>query len=163
MLELDREFARFLEKMRREDAIVLVCADHGFVDTEDATRIHLDDHPRLASTLRLPLCGEQRTPYCYVKPGEREVFEQYVSTELAGVCELVSSDTLVDEGFFGPGDPHRSLRDRIGDYALIMNDNYVLKDRIATEQPGFKHVGVHGGVSQAEMHVPLVVARTGGA
>jgi hypothetical protein len=38
-----------------------------------------------------------------------------------------------------------------------MKDNYVLKDWLPGESR-YQHIGVHGGVSQAEMYVPLITA-----
>ena len=38
------------------------------------------------------------------------------------------SEELVEQGVFGIGEPHPSLLSRIGDYILIMKDNYVIKD-----------------------------------
>jgi hypothetical protein len=38
-----------------------------------------------------------------------------------------------------------------------MKDDYTIKDWIAGE-PRYLTIGVHGGVSAAEMHVPLILA-----
>ena len=75
-----------------------------------------------------------------------------------GVCDLHRSDDLLRQGVFGLFEPHPRLADRIGDYALIMRDNYVIKDVLPGEKEKF-HVGNHGGVSAEEMFVPLVVIR----
>ena len=63
---------------------------------------------------------------------------------------------MIDDGWFGLADPHPRLRERVGDYALVMQDDYAIRDRVADEKP-FRHIGVHGGVSREEMRVPLVV------
>ena len=63
---------------------------------------------------------------------------------------------MIDKGWFGLADPHPRLRERVGDYALVMQEDYAIRDRIAGEKP-FRHIGVHGGVSREEMRVPLVV------
>jgi hypothetical protein len=50
------------------------------------------------------------------------------------------------------------LRERVGDYTLVMKANWTIKDWL----PGEKHhtvIGVHGGVTEAEMMVPLVVVQ----
>ena len=39
-----------------------------------------------------------------------------------------------------------------------MKENYILKDWLVGEER-YRHVGVHGGVSSAEMGVPLIVAQ----
>ena len=48
------------------------------------------------------------------------------------------------------------LFDRVGDYVLVMKDNYVVEDSILGEKRP-PHIGHHGGVSSGEMFVPLIV------
>ena len=145
-----------LRRLRKQGVLLLLTADHGFVDTAQGSTVYLDAHPALTDTLERPLCGEPRFAFCYVKPDGRERFEEYV-TERLGRCMLLRrSDELLERGWFGKGPPHPRLLDRIGDYALIMTGNHCIKDRVPGERP-FRQVGVHGGVSDDEMYVPLVV------
>jgi hypothetical protein len=137
---------------------VVVTADHGIVDASAGSQIELDKHPALAESLVLPLCGEPRVAYCYVHPDKVEQFERYVRSELAEQTQLFKSRQLVEEGWFGPGEPHPRLLDRVGHYVLVMRENYAIKDWLTGEHH-YTHVGLHGGVSAAEMFVPLVVAQ----
>ena len=70
-----------------------------------------------------------------------------------------ASETLLRDGYFGPGAPHPRLHKRIGDYTLLMRDSYVLKDWVPGERP-HTLIGVHGGLSVSEMTVPLCIAQT---
>jgi predicted AlkP superfamily pyrophosphatase or phosphodiesterase len=158
LAELDAAFARFLAEIRGSNSTVIVTADHGFIDTGPESVIELDHHPALAETLVLPLCGEPRAAYCYVHPDKKRQFEDYVHDELTSCAMLFDSRELVEHGWFGPGRPHPRLMERIGHYALIMRENYIIKDWLLGEQR-YRHIGVHGGVSADEMHVPLIVAR----
>ena len=155
--ELDECFEKLLTSLAGTNTSLIVTADHGFIDTEAAKVINISDHPILQEALVLPLCGEPRMAYCYVHPDKQQQFVDYVQNDFADYAELKSSRTLVEEGYFGQGEPHAQLADRIGHYALIMKDNYVLKDRLNGEPP-FVHIGVHGGTSSREMHVPLIFA-----
>ena len=154
-LALDRAFAAACAALRGSGALLLACADHGFIDTDDQHTLHLADHPRLADTLAIPLCGEPRTVYCYLRPGREAEFLSYVRGELGGQCAAVASADLLAEGWFGRGMPHPRLPERVGDYVLLMKENYVLRDRLANEKP-FRQRGVHGGVSAGELEVPLL-------
>jgi hypothetical protein len=154
--DLDDAMAKLLSKLSGSDTLMVITADHGFIDTGPAQRIQLADHPSLEETLILPLCGEPRLAYCYVHPDRRQQFEDYVSSELAYCTTLFGSEELLRQGFFGLGEPDARLRDRIGHYALAMKENYVIKDWILGEKP-YQHIGVHGGVSAAEMYVPLAL------
>jgi hypothetical protein len=156
---IDGRFAGFLESARASGTTVVLTADHGFIDTMPATRLELGDHPRLAETLVLPLCGEGRAVYCYVDPAKRAQFEAYVAEELGEYCVAVEKEALLAGGYFGLGRPHPRLGERIGHYVLLMKSNFVLRDRLAGEGERPLHVGVHGGTSAAEMYVPLVMAQ----
>jgi predicted AlkP superfamily pyrophosphatase or phosphodiesterase len=153
---LDEAFGRLIETLRDSDSVIIATADHGLINTTPDKTIHIEDHPQLQNTLTLPLCGEPRTAYCYVKPGSAAQFESYLADHLGHCCDVYPSEQLVNDGFFGLDRPNAHIWDRIGDYTLIMKDNYIIKDLLQGEKP-FAQVGVHGGVSKWEMRVPLVV------
>jgi len=154
--ELAEEFGRFLQHIQGSDSTVIVTADHGFIDTDPEHTLELDAHPQLAETLLLPLCGERRAAYCYVRPDKRAQFEHYVQTVLAQDVEVIPSAELIERGYFGLGPPHPRLRERVGDYTLVMRGHAVIKDWLFGERH-YTQIGVHGGVSAAEMQVPLAV------
>lgn len=157
--ELDAGFEALARRLAGSGTLLVACADHGLVDTRPARTVRLIDHPALAATLTLPLCGEPRAAYCYVHPSRRHQFRDYVCGELAECCDLVPAEQLLDEGYYGTGRAHPRLADRIGDYALIARGDWVVKDRILGEKP-FDQVGVHGGLSAGELYVPLVLVAT---
>ncbi len=157
-VSLDAAIAALCAGLAGSDTAVIVTADHGLLDTHGGSRLWLEDHPELAQSLVLPLCGEPRAAYCYVRPGRRASFRDYVRGELAQQAHAFRSDELVERGLFGNGTAHPRLHERIGDFTLVMKGNYVMRDRLSGETPP-DHVGVHGGVSSAEMYVPLVVQR----
>lgn len=154
--EIELALTDFLVGLARTDTLLLVTADHGQIDTVEADWIGLADHPELSRCLALPLCGEPRAAFCYVRPGRVEQFERYCREVLGDKLDLVPSEDLVARGLFGLGDPHPRLEERIGDYTLLMRDNNVIREWL----PGEKHytqIGVHGGLSATELKVPLCV------
>jgi predicted AlkP superfamily pyrophosphatase or phosphodiesterase len=157
LAQIDERFGRLCRRLEGSDTWLLLTADHGLLDTTEDRSIALADHPRLADLLRLPLCGERRATYCYVKPGRSAEFESYVQGELGDCAAMLSSEQLIAEGFFGMGQPHPRLSQRIGDYALLMKQNHVLKDWLPGEAR-YQQIGVHGGLSPDEMLVPLITA-----
>lgn len=152
---LDQAYAAACTALRGSGALLITSADHGFVDTTPANTLMLADHPRLDAMLALPLCGEPRAAYCYLRPGREADFLHYVRNELGNACEAVAGAQLIAEGWFGRSEPHPRLAQRIGDYVLLMKENYVLRDRLANEKP-FRQIGVHGGAGRSEMEVPLL-------
>lgn len=155
--ELDAAFAALLDLVQRSGSVVIVTADHGFIDTSPADTLDLDDHPALRDTLLLPLCGEPRVAYAYVRCGRAQAFEDTVRAELGDRVDLYRSASLLQQGWLGLGTAHPALADRIGDYVLIPRGNAILRDWLQGE-PRHVHIGVHGGTSAPEMRVPLIVA-----
>jgi hypothetical protein len=157
--ELEASFEQFFSALDTSATAVIVTADHGFIDSEPQKLIRMEDHQELLETLMLPLCGEPRAVFCYIHPEKCEQFEGYVREHFAASATLSRSADLIERGYFGLGEPHPRLLDRIGHYTLVMKDNYVLKDWVLGERP-YVHIGVHGGVSEQEMYVPLIVFET---
>lgn len=154
--QLDYALERLVASLKGTHTTLIVTADHGMIDTTPERVIEVSDHPELVQTLARPLCGERRSAYCYVDPAGARRFEDYVRGALADCATLVNSEDLVAGGYFGLGEPHPALRERIGDYTLLMKDDYVIKDWLPGER---RHVqlGVHGGLSAQELYVPLVI------
>ncbi len=156
LADFDAALGRFLDAVRGTDTLLVICADHGLVDTSADSRLTLDDFPALRDALRLPLCGEPRVAYCYLRPGREAAFRAAVAEGLAGRAELLPAAEMIEAGWFGPGRPHGELANRVGDYVLLMQDRYTLKDWLPQERR-YTQVGVHGGASAEEMDVPLIV------
>ena len=154
---LDAAFEAFLKDLEGSHTSVIVTADHGMIDCGAQQLVRLDDHPALADTLALPLCGDGRVAYCYVKPEKCGTFETYVDTVLAPYATLCKSDELVARGYFGLGPVHPQLLSRVGTYTLIMKGRHGIRDWLPGERRDIP-IGAHSGVSDAEMYVPLIVA-----
>jgi len=121
-----------------------------------ADALELADAPGLAGLLRYPLCGESRAVLCHVQQGREREFMQRAAEWLGGRGQVRPSMELAQEGWFGAGDPHPRLAERIGDVALVMNGCVTVKDWTPGE-PRHRHVGHHGGTSEDEMMIPLIV------
>ena len=82
----DKSFADFVDGMAGSNATLLATADHGVIDTEPTHALRLEDHPQLAQHLILPLCGDPRVAFCYLREGHREAFTRYVESKLGHAC-----------------------------------------------------------------------------
>ena len=156
LAEIDLHFARLRTALAGSGTLLLVTADHGFVDIRPESRLDAASIPGLEPMLARPLCGEPRIAYCYVRDDCRAEFAERAVEGLDGAACIVDSASMIEHGWFGPGEPHPRLHERVGDFALVMREDYAIRDRIGEEKP-FLHVGVHGGVGRDEMRVPLVV------
>jgi len=153
----DAAFGALLARLAGTDSIVVATADHGFVDVAPEESLELQDAPGLSALLRYPLCGERRIVYCHVQPDRVDAFLQRATDWLGARGVARPSQGLVDEGWFGPGDAHPRFAERIGDITLVMNGRYTIKDWTPGEGRHL-HIGNHGGTSEDEMRVPLVIA-----
>ncbi len=158
-LDFEARLEAFIDAMRGTDTLVVVTADHGFIDSPSHRQIHLDDHVALAKMLARPVCGERRFAYCYLNPGTEADFEDYVATVFSGRAEAWSREKLLDEQWLGPGPVSAQLASRVGDYVLAMKEDWTLVDHEPDTKP-IPMIGVHGGLSRQEMLVPLCVIKT---
>lgn len=154
--EIQTEVEKFVQNIKGKKTLLMITADHGFIDTTPEQCITVNEHSVLHDCLSMPLSGEPRAAYCYVKPDKHDVFVDYVNSEFSEKLQCVASQELLEKNAFGLGQANSRLSKRIGDYALIMKDNFIIKDWMACESYFF-HYGVHGGVSQREMYVPLII------
>ncbi len=154
-MRLDKKICAFTNSIKETNTTIIITSDHGQIDTTQSKAIELDDHPELEEMLAMPLCGEHRFTYCYVKSNQRKQFENYVKTKLKFCCDIYKSSELIKNNYFGLFKPNNKLKSRIGDYVLIMKDNYTFKDWLPNENKFYLR-GIHGGLSREEMLVPLI-------
>lgn len=153
---LNDEFTRFKHVLAGTDTIVIITADHGFIDSDPNQLVRIEDHPVLSDALAMPLSGEPRLAYCYVRAAKRSQFEAYVHDELGDQVDIYPSEQLIRSHLFGLGERHPGLSERIGHYVLVAKGRATIRDRVGSEGP-VRDIGVHGGTSADEMYVPLVV------
>lgn len=151
---IEKALTDFMVACAGTETLVLVTADHGLIDSRPADRIDLANHPELAACLTLPLCGEPRAAFCYLRPGHVQEFEDYCQQVLNGHALLRTSQELIRVGLLGLGEPHPRLEERVGDYTLLMTGESVIRDRLPGERD-LVQIGVHGGLSETELYVPL--------
>ena len=149
---IDEAFGKLLARLSGSDTLVVATADHGFIDAPLEESLELP--PLLASMLKLPLCGERRVAYCHVH--DAGAFLQRARDWLGERADVRRSAELVEQGWFGPGEPHPRFAERIGDVALVMRGRHTVKDWTPGEAR-YLHIGNHGGLSDDEMMIPLIV------
>ena len=156
---LERAMIHLAQGLEGTNTLLLVTADHGQIVTTPAKTIVLNKHPKLLECLSVAPCGEPRAIVCYVHPHKVQQFEEYVKYKLKHYCTLHQSKELVRKNYFGLGKAHPHLFDRIGDYILLPTENYVFRYFLPGEKPKSFKPGHHGGLSEEEMKVPLVMVK----
>lgn len=157
---LERELVRELDPAVADRTLLLVTADHGLLNTGPSTRVRLDrDLGGISEHLELDTDGEPIPPQggprnlqFHVREGEVEPLRERLETAMP--CRTFSREEYLDRGLFGPGETSRAFERRAPDLVAVHLDSAVWDD-----SDGLQHVGVHGGMSRAEMLVPLATCR----
>lgn len=135
---------------------LVITADHGQIDIPPERLLFLNDYPALAALLRQPLSGEPRAAICHVKAGQADAFRTAFERTLGHIAWCLPAQDVIAHGWFGPAPHHPLLAERAGDFVLLMKDNWGLLQMVNDEKrPPL--LGNHGGLSAAEMQVPLIV------
>jgi hypothetical protein len=153
--KFDRAFGSLITRLSGTQSLIVATADHGFIDVAPEESLELP--AELAAMLRFPLCGERRVAYCYAHSPAQ--FMERARQWLGERADVRPSVELLREGWFGPGTPHPRIDERVGDVALVMRGRYTVKDWTPGE-PRHLHIGNHGGTSEDEMMIPLIVETT---
>ena len=137
------------------DASLLITADHGMVNVHH--RIDIAEHPELQHGVR-HVGGEARAVYLYTEAGAASEVQAAYSEFLGNRATVLRRDEAIRGGLFGPvADRNRS---RIGDVLVLSAQGYGVVDS-RTEHPAtLALIGHHGGLSTAELTIPLLSPKT---
>jgi hypothetical protein len=159
-LGLDRVFETLSARLAARGALLVVTADHGFIDVPPTLRLRLDAFAEVAGCLDRPLCGGPRAPIAYVRRDRLDQFPAVVEHAFGEHFVAVPSDLLADGGWFGPEPADPKLRARIGTHLLLPRGNAYLV-QVLPGEPARPLIGMHGGRLDAETRVPLIVGGAG--
>lgn len=143
------------EQMVRElpdDTLVILTADHGLID---ARHHYLDDHPRIEEMLRHQPTIEARAASFHVKAEYLEAFPRVFREEYGEKFLLIPHEDFIMQ-YLGKGPEHKKIRDFVGDYVALATDRDCIDNRRRSD---FELKGVHAGLTEQEMLVPLIVAK----
>ena len=153
--DIESELEKFVQKIKGTNTILLITADHGLINSKG---ISLNKHKKFIDLLSMPVSGDSRMVFCYIKKGKKKEFESYVKKKLSKYCKIIKSKELLSKHYFGLGKPNPKLIDRIGDYTLICKKNYAFKQFLKGDKKRFFKAS-HSGFSKEEMIVPLIMVK----
>jgi Type I phosphodiesterase / nucleotide pyrophosphatase len=155
--QIDALLTRLVETLP-PNAALLVTADHGGLNVPPDARVDLDRDPQLAAGVRV-VAGEPRVRYLHTEPGAATDVLATWRELLDGRAEVYSRDEAVASGMFGPVDPR--FLPRIGDVVVVCTGDTAVLATGREPPETARLIGFHGGATQAEMAIPLIVFTAG--
>jgi hypothetical protein len=156
------EFAAFSRQLRgflhrlagHGDTLLLITADHGHISTPRAAKYELRNHPDLLRCMAMLPSSEARLPFVFLRPGSEQRFLDYLEEAWPGQFRAFPAAQALEAGLFGADAICERTVDRLGDYLVVPQGSaywwFANRDN--------PMVGRHGGLSQAEMLVPLLMS-----
>ena len=141
-----------LSASAREDTVMILMADHGFVDSPAEAAWDVDAVGVLRDSLLIPFSGESRVAYLHAV-GEEALAR--LRSHLALGFAVVDAHAALQAGLFGPGHPSPEAAPRLGDVVAIARERFYL-DRLDRRE---KLRGRHGGLRPEEMLIPWLALR----
>ncbi|GAA4433197.1 alkaline phosphatase family protein [Georgenia halophila] len=130
--------------------LLLITADHGMLDVAD--RIDVATVPALSQDVTL-VAGEGRAAHVYTADGTAPAVAARWREVLGERAWVAQRHEVVESGLFGAV---TDRADAAGDVMAVMAGRDVVVDS-RTQPPGMVElIGVHGGLTDDEMDVPLI-------
>ncbi|MDQ4055033.1 MAG: alkaline phosphatase family protein [Actinomycetota bacterium] len=149
---IDAEAEQLREALPPEVRL-LVVADHGMIDSPGEARTDVDELPELRDGLAL-LGGEARFRHLYCHNGAVEDLAATWAEVLGDRAEVMTRETAIRRGWFGPVDA--AVLPRLGDVIVACRDDHAV---VSTTDFPYENqlVGLHGSLTSDEMMIPLLV------
>jgi len=147
------EFITKVKQLAPAGTRIWVTSDHGMVNSTEQVILGQDN--KLLENVTL-IGGEPRARHIYIKEGaESETIIQWQEF-FGNKARILSKDAAIKDGLFGPVVTEDS-HDRLGDLIAIANNDLILVDPARVREES-SMVGHHGGVTDIEVEIPLLLA-----
>ncbi|HSH01424.1 MAG TPA: alkaline phosphatase family protein [Anaerolineae bacterium] len=138
-----------------EGTAVFVVADHGQIVLPREQRLFLREHRALQEMMLMRAGGEPRTLYAYARQGRVDDIIAYCEAHWSEGMWAWPTEAVLAAGLLGPKPYAAEAALRLGDVVISMREGYVLLNP-DEEKKAEIMMGRHGGLTAAEMEVPLL-------
>lgn len=146
------------------DVLLLMTADHGQVGIKHEDIIFLNDYPIAREYFATTSSGKPILPtgspndvFLHLKPGRLGEALRFLRHEFAGIAQVFTTEEAINARLFGPNNPTERFLGRIGNALIVPYPGcHIWYTEIPQHRYG--NLGIHGGLSEDEMVVPLGVA-----
>jgi hypothetical protein len=151
----DKQFLSQLGAEERRGTLLVMIADHGFVDTPADLAYDTECDSPLRHQLMIPFSGESRAAYLHTCHGADDITYSQLQGALGPDFVVRPTEQTLRAGLWGPRSPAPESLARLGQFVAIARGQHYL-DRKNLRN---KLRGRHGGLSAAEMLVPWLAVR----
>jgi predicted AlkP superfamily pyrophosphatase or phosphodiesterase len=161
LLMMEYYFERMFKGRKR--ILFLMTADHGVAEVDPKTTTYLNRDPAFAGFERflktnrqgklIVPAGSPRDMFLYIEDHLLDEAQEFLAKRLDGKADVVKTESLIAEGYFGPEVSQRFL-DRVGNLVVL---SYLHESVWWYEHGRFemKYFGHHGGLTPQEMETVL--------
>ena len=147
------EFITKVKQLAPAGTRIWVTSDHGMVNSTEQVILGQDN--KLLENVTL-IGGEPRARHIYIKEGAASETIAQWQEFFGNKAKVLSKETAIKDGLFGPVVTEDS-HDRLGDLIAIANNDLILVDPARVREET-SMVGHHGGVTDIEVEIPLLLA-----
>ena len=147
------EFITKVKQLAPAGTRIWVTSDHGMVNSTEQVILGQDNNLLENVTL---IGGEPRARHIYIKEGAASETIAQWQEFFGNKAKVLSKETAIKDGLFGPVVTEDS-HDRLGDLIAIANNDLILVDPARVREES-SMVGHHGGVTDIEVEIPLLLA-----
>jgi predicted AlkP superfamily pyrophosphatase or phosphodiesterase len=150
--ELDAQLAKFANTLPK-DCGLIVTADHGMMDSQPEQRIYIDDYVEQGGLLEW-FGGDTRVAYLYLKDKSAagSMIERLQGQ--ASLYQAVLTEDAIAANWFGA--VGEMAAQRLPEVMLLARSNLTLFHSVYSKKRSIEMTAHHGGLSSAELRVPLV-------
>ncbi len=146
---LEKRIEQFASELT--DTQLIIIADHGHIDSRNLCIL---DYPEIMNCLVRSFSLEPRTMNLFVKDEYKESFPELFKKTFGDSFLLLTRKEVLDCQLFGIGQNRPELDQMIGDFvALAVSDTSVTNTHFEAQ----KMPGMHAGLTQEEIRIPLIV------
>jgi predicted AlkP superfamily pyrophosphatase or phosphodiesterase len=161
LLMMEHYFERVFKGSKR--VLFLMTADHGMCEVSPQKTVYLNVDQNFKGFERfikknrkgdlLIPAGSARDMFLYVKDDLLDEARSFLAARLEGRADVVKTETLIDEGYFGEK-ISKHFRERVANL-VVLSYRYEAVWWFEKEKYEQKYFGHHGGLTPQEMEIPL--------
>ena len=148
---LENRLEKFASELK--DTLLIITADHGHIDSNNLCIL---DYPEILNCLERMPSIEPRTSNLFVKAEFKESFPALFNKTFIDKFLLLTREEVLENQLFGTGHNRPELEQMIGDFvALAVSDTSLTNTHFEAQ----KMPGMHAGLTQEEIKIPLIAIR----